>query len=164
MKLALSILLSLYLIPAIQAEPLDESNKLAVKLVELIAAIKPNAMPSAEDFKQSIADQIERTALKFNPKDSELFREAAQGATAGVDINRVKNVMANAFASKLSAKELKETIAFFKTDAGKAWLRNSVAIKAEMKAQMKVLAAEIVEAIRQRLIKLRSRIPSDKAP
>lgn len=166
MKPALSILLSLYLIPAVQAEPLDERNKLAVELVELIAANKPNARPSAEDFKQDIADQIDRTIpqLKLSAKDSEVFREAALGATAGVDIDRMTKIMANAYASKLSAKELRETIVFFKTDAGKAWLRKSVAIEAEMIAQRKVLTAEVMEATRQRLTELRSRIPSDEAP
>jgi len=152
--------------PAVQADPLDERHKLALELVELIAANKPNARPSAEDFKQDIADQIDRTILelKLSAKDSELFREAALWGTAGVDIDRMTKIMANVYASKLSAKELKETIVFFKTDAGKAWLRKSAAIEAERIAQRKILTAEVMEATRRRLTELRSRIPSDQAP
>jgi hypothetical protein len=142
-------------------EPLDERHKLAVELVELIATNKPNGRPNAAAFKQDIADQIDQVILqlKLSAKSSELFREAALGASARVDTDRMIEINAKAYANKLSAEELKGIIVFCKTDAGKAWLRESVAIEAERTAQKKALIAEVMEGTRQRLKELKKQNP-----
>lgn len=153
MKSALCIFLGLYLIPLVQAEPLNERDKLAVELVELIAANRPNAIPSNEDFKQSIAVSVERTILEFklNPKKSELLREAALEAMAEIDIDQITKMVENAYANNLSVKVLNETITFFKTDAGKAWLQKSDLAQADYEAQCKALSKEIMMDTRRRL-------------
>lgn len=153
MKTILSFILIICLIPSVQADPLDERHKLAIELVELISTNRPDDTI----FKQQVTEQIDRVIpqLKLSAKESELFREAALGAAGAVDADRLIEMVAKAYASKLTSKELKAIIEFYKTDAGKAWLRESVAIEAEKTAQKKALIAEILEETQQRFKELK---------
>jgi hypothetical protein len=88
--------------------------------------------------------------LKLNAKDTELFREAALGAAGTVTADTLIQMTAKAYAKRLSENELKEIIAFYKTDSGKAWVRESVAIEAEKVVQKKAAIAELLREILQR--------------
>jgi hypothetical protein len=157
MKPILFFILIMCLNPSVQAEPLDERHKLALELVELISTNRPEDTT----FKQQVADQIDRVIpqLNLSANDSKLFREAAIGAAGKVNANRLIEMIAGAYAKKLSAEELKAVIEFHKTDAGKAWLRESVAIEAEKTAQKKVLIAEVFEETKQRFKDLKIQNP-----
>ena len=148
MKLIQSLLLSISFVSAVHAEPLDEHHKLAVELVVLISTNRPDDTA----FRQALTEQIDRVIpqLKLNAKDTELFREAALGAAGTVTADTLIQMTAKAYAKRLSDKELKEIIAFYKTDSGKAWVRESVAIEAEKVVQKKAAIAELLREILQR--------------
>lgn len=157
MKAILSLILIMCLIPSVEADPLAERHKLAVELVDLISTNRPDD----RTFKQQVADQIDRVIpqLNLSEKDSGLFREAAIDAAGEVDADRLIEVIAGAYASKLSAKELKGIIDFYKTDAGKAWLRESTEVEAEKTAQKKALVAEVLEDTQRRFKVLKKQNP-----
>ena len=118
MRLIQSIILSISFVSALHAEPLDEHHKLAVELVVLISTNRPDDTA----FQQALTEQIDRVIpqLKLNAKDTDLFREAALGAAGTVTADTIIQMTANAYANRLSDKELNEIIAFYKTDSGKA--------------------------------------------
>ena len=153
MKPILSLFLTLCLMPTVQAEPLDDRHKLAIELVELISINRP--VDTA--FQQVVIDQIDQVIpqLKLGAKDSELFREAALGTAGRVNADRLIENLAGAYARKLSAEELKGIIEFYKTPAGRAWLRESDAIEAEKTAQKKALIAEVLKETQQRFKELK---------
>ena len=148
MRLIQSIILSISFVSALHAEPLDEHHKLAVELVVLMSTNRPDDTA----FQQALTEQIDRVIpqLKLNAKDTELFREAALGAAGAVTADTLIEMTAKAYAKRLSDKELKEIIAFYKTDSGKAWLRESAAIEAEKVVQKKAAIAELLQEILQR--------------
>lgn len=157
MRLIQSIFLSISFVSAVHAEPLDEHHKLAIELVVLMSINRPDDAA----FKQALTEQIDRVIpqLKLNAKDTELFREAALGAAGTVTADTLMEMTAKSYAKRLSDKELKEIIAFYKTDSGKAWLRESAAIEAEKVVQKKAAIAELLQDIRQRFEELKKQNP-----
>ena len=157
MKQILILSLGLSLVSAARSEPIDQRQRLAVELVELISTNRP----SDTDFKQKVAAQIEEVLprLELSAKDSELFRKAALGAAGSVTVDRMVNSIAKAYAKKLSEPELKGIVDFYKTDAGKAWLRENVSVEAERTAQQKILVAEVLEETLQRFEELKKQEP-----
>ena len=157
MKTIPSLVLILCLIPSLQADPVVERHKLAIELVGLISTNRPDDTT----FSQQVADQIDRVIpqLNLSEKDSGLFRQAAIGAAGEIDTDRLIEVIAGAYANKLSAEELKGIIGFYKTDAGKAWLRESAALEAEKTVQKKALVAEVLEDTQRRFKELKKQNP-----
>ena len=157
MKPIFSFILIMCLVPSVQAGPSDERHKLAVELVELISTNRPDEAA----FKQQVAEQIDRVIPQLNlgANDSKLFREAAMGAAGMVNTERLMEMVAGAYAKKLSAEELRAIIGFYKSDAGKAWIRESVAIEAEKTARKKALIAEVLEETKRRFKELKSQNP-----
>lgn len=157
MKPILSLLVSVLFFSAIQAEPLDERRKLAFELVEILAVNVPNDL----DFKQALTAQIDGAIPQLNlgAKDSALFREAAMDVAVSITAERLIEMVAMAYAKRLSAKELEDVIAFYKSDSGKAWLREQSAIEAEKVAQKKAAIAEFIEDVKLRFQDLKKQNP-----
>ena len=157
MKPILTLLISVLFISAIHAESLDERRKLAVELVGIVAINVPNDL----DFKQALTAQIDGVTPQLNlgEKDSALFREAAIDVAGSITAERLIEMVAMAYAKRLSAKELEDVIAFYKSDSGKAWFREQSAIEAEIKVQMKAAIAGYMEDVKLRFKDLKKQNP-----
>ena len=148
MKVIFSMVLAVSSLPALGAEALDDRHPLAVELVKLIAT----NIPDEAAFRKKIMEQVDQVMpqLKLDERDSALFREAALGATETITAEYLIGIAAEAYAKRLTAEELRGVVAFYKSDAGKAWLREKEGIAAERSVSIKAAADAVFEDTKQR--------------
>ena len=154
----LRILLCVFLaVSVVRAEPEGERQKLAVELVELLAV----RVPHDDDFKKALDRELDGVIplLNLGEEDSKRFRRAAMEVAEGITTERMVGFVAAAYAKRLSAAELREIIAFHRSDAGKAWLRHQSSIETGKKEEMKAAMATVIEEIRERFVELEREDP-----
>ncbi len=135
---------SIFLTTALHADSIEERRIVASEIVELSEV---NGYDVA-NFRKSIAIAMDaegrKRKSKVAPEEVELRKKAMEQAAAELTNERLVAVFAEAYAKQLSLEDLEGILAFYKTEPGKALLRERKAINGQKLAQSNILVAELV--------------------
>lgn len=153
MKTLHTAILGILLSVPLHADPIDERRKVAVELAEASNVFGYDAA----SFRRTLAAAMEAEGKKrkVNPEETELLKQAMSEVAATVTRDRMISMFAEGYAKQLSLDELKGVLAFYKSNAGQAFLREQNAIKRETASQSNILVVELVDGCQARLNELK---------